>query len=173
MIFVTGGARSGKSGFAVDLAKQLGGRVTYVATCGPRDEEMKTRIEKHRKSRPEHWRTVEEETKVASALRNLGASCDVAVVDCLTLLVSNLLLGNSSDGQVAEEIEAIVQAAKNASFTTIVVSNEVGSGVVPETALGRKFRDIAGFANQVVAVNADEAYLMVSGIPVRLKESLK
>jgi adenosylcobinamide kinase/adenosylcobinamide-phosphate guanylyltransferase len=171
LIFITGGARSGKSRFAVELAKQLGGRVAFVATCVPRDEEMRVRVEKHKKGRPGDWKTVEEETNVACALRNLGDTCEIVIIDCLTLLVSNLLLKDSSGQQITEKIQAMVEAVRNASFVTIIVSNEVGSGIVPGTELGRNFRDIAGLANQTIARCADKVYLMVSGIPVKIKES--
>ncbi len=169
LIFITGGARSGKSNFAVELAGKRGGKVTFIATCAPRDAEMKARIKEHKKSRPRNWQTVEEETEVASVLKDVGNKCEVVIVDCLTLLLSNLLLADSNDRQIEKGVRQIASVSSKVGCTTIVVSNEVGSGIVPENQLGRRFRDIAGFANQVVARCADEVYLMVSGVPMKVK----
>ena len=169
LILITGGARSGKSSFAVETAKRLGGKVAFVATCEPRDDEMGARVREHAKKRPPEWSTVVEERDVAFVLRELEGDCNVAVVDCITLLVSNLLLAGKSDEEVIREVRAIADAAGRAGFTTIVVSNEVGSGVVPENRLGRRFRDVAGTANQVVAGRADEVFLTVSGLPLKIK----
>ncbi len=170
LIFITGGARSGKSRFAVTLAKQFTEKVAFVATCATRDEEMRLRIEKHRKSRPTGWETIEKERDVAAILQNIGDAFEVVIVDCITLLVSNLLLTSSMEQEILEEMQIIAEASKRASFTTIVVSNEVGSGIVPNTEIGRKFKDIAGLANQTLARHADEVYLIVSGMPLKIKE---
>jgi adenosylcobinamide kinase/adenosylcobinamide-phosphate guanylyltransferase len=169
LILVTGGARSGKSRFAVDLAKRLGKRVTFIATCLPKDEEMKSRVEEHKKNRPRHWKTIEEETAVALILKSASEECEVVIVDCLTLLISNFLLAGKSEREITLQVKAIATAALKSPLTTIVVSNEVGSGIVPDNQLGRRFRDIAGLANQIVAGSASEVYLLVSGVPVKVK----
>jgi len=173
LTFITGGARSGKSSFAVDMAVRLGEQVAFVATCLPRDEEMRLRIERHRKNRPAGWKTIEREKNVAAILQDLGNAFEVVIVDCITLLVSNLLLASSTEQEILEAARAIAEVSKKASFTTIVVSNEVGCGIVPDSGLGRRFSDIAGTANQVLAKQADEVYLMVSGIPVKIKEKAR
>ena len=170
LIFITGGARSGKSRHAVELAKQSAGQVSFVATCLPKDDEMKARVEKHRESRPADWQTIEQEMEVAPAIKKLSEDRSAVIVDCITMLVSNLLLAGKTEEQILTEIQAIAESLRALKATTIVVSNEVGSGIVPDSELGRNFRDVAGKANQVLAEDADEAYLMVSGIPVRIKE---
>ena len=169
LILITGGARSGKSRFAVDLAKRLGERVAFIATCVPRDEEMRKRVEEHKKNRPDSWKTIEEETDVASVLQSLPEDCEVAIVDCLTLLVSNLLLTGESEQEISRQVREIAASTLKLHLTAIVVSNEVGAGIVPENQLGRRFRDIAGLANQILARGAAEVYLLVSGIPLKIK----
>jgi adenosylcobinamide kinase/adenosylcobinamide-phosphate guanylyltransferase len=169
LILVTGGARSGKSRFAVDLAKRLGERVAFIATCVPRDEEMRKRVEEHKKNRPDSWKTIEEETDVTSVLQSLPEDCEVAIVDCLTLLVSNLLLTGESEQEISRQVREIAASTLKSHLTAIVVSNEVGSGIVPDSEIGRRFRDIAGLANQILARGAAEVYLLVSGIPLKIK----
>ncbi|MFH1421582.1 MAG: bifunctional adenosylcobinamide kinase/adenosylcobinamide-phosphate guanylyltransferase [Planctomycetota bacterium] len=168
-IFLTGGVRSGKSRFAVNMAKKISGDVTFIATCIPKDKEMKVRVEKHKKDRPAAWKTVEEEKDIASVLQSLGGKDAVAIVDCLTLLISNLLISGSSEREIINKIKEIVEATKQSTHTVIIVSNEVGCGIVPDSELGRKFRDITGSANQLVAAGASEVYFTVSGIPIKIK----
>jgi len=170
LVFVTGGSRSGKSRYAVERAEAAGKKVLFVATMIPHDDEMKERVERHRRDRPGHWDVVERETGAAWALAEAkDKGYTAAVVDCLTLLVSNILLAGGNEESALMEARELVAAAKMVPFTTFVVTNEVGSGVVPTSDLGRAFRDVAGFVNQEVARGADEAYLMVSGLPVSLK----
>lgn len=170
LVFVTGGSRSGKSRFAVERAKADGGKVLFVATMVPRDDEMKSRVARHRADRPADWDTVERETGVAWALmESRDKGYKAAVVDCLTLLVSNILLAGGDEETALQEARELLEAAKRVPFTVYVVTNEVGSGVVPTSDLGRRFRDVAGTVNQEVARGADEAYLMASGLPVALK----
>jgi adenosylcobinamide kinase/adenosylcobinamide-phosphate guanylyltransferase len=168
-IVVTGGTKSGKSGFAVKLAHTLGNKVVFLATCIPRDEEMKKRVALHQKSRPPHWKTFEEEGNVVSVLKEIKNSCQVVIIDCLTLFISNLLLLGKSDKEIRDEVEKTAREALIAPYNVIMVTNEVGGGLVPENELGRRFRDIAGEANQIVAGYAQEVYLMVSGIPIKIK----
>jgi adenosylcobinamide kinase/adenosylcobinamide-phosphate guanylyltransferase len=171
LIFITGGARSGKSRFAVNLAKQLASRVTFVATAIPKDEEMRERIRRHQNDRPGHWRIVEEGKDLPLVLSQLDASCELVVIDCLSFLISNLLLDNTEEENIIKQVREIAGKVLHLRPTFIVVSNEVGYGVVPPTRLGRSFRDVCGRANQIMAEQAQEVYLMISGIPMRIKRN--
>jgi adenosylcobinamide kinase/adenosylcobinamide-phosphate guanylyltransferase len=170
LIFVTGGARSGKSRYAVERAKRCGGKAAFVATCVPRDDEMRSRVEAHKSSRPADWTTLETETGLAALLRGLQGPYDAVIVDCLTLFVSNLLLAGRGESQITKEIQAVLDAVRVLPATVLMVSNEVGSGIVPDNELARRFRDAAGTANQMTAQQADEVIFMVSGIPLTVKK---
>ncbi|WP_380873234.1 adenosylcobinamide kinase/adenosylcobinamide phosphate guanyltransferase [Sphingomonas sp. DBB INV C78] len=163
-ILILGGARSGKSRFAQTIAEAESGPLTYVATAEARDTEMAQRIARHRADRGPRWTTVEAPHDLPQHI----AQHDVGtmVVDCLTLWLSNRLL---ADADMESEIDALVTAIGKARGSLILVSNEVGSGIVPESALGRIFRDHAGRANQVVAAAADRVALVVAGLPLWLK----
>ena len=173
LIFITGGVRSGKSSYAVELAQQLSHDVAFLATASSGDEEMKQRIKHHQKNRPSHWITIEEQRDVAYQLKKINAPRQVVIVDCLTLLISNLLdsfsLDSFSDEEILHQIKKITRDAKMFNLTTIVISNEVGWGIVPVHPLGRRFRDLSGQASQILAHYANEVYLMVSGIPLKIK----
>ena len=169
LIFITGGARSGKSSYALELAAKKWKNVVFIATCVPQDGEMRERVKLHISSRPKHWKTVEEPLKTHLALAKLPAKTDTVILDCLTLLVSNLLLSGKSEGSILLEIKKTINAAKKRRFVTVLISNEVGMGIVPENALGRLFRDVAGKVNQLVAKASDEAYIMVAGYPLPIK----
>jgi len=198
LILVLGGARSGKSDFAQRLAARLGGdRVLFVATAEAADREMARRIAAHRRARPAAWRTVEAPRAAGEALRRHLGDCRAVVVDCLTLLVSNVLLAAAgvprepeapgrahgagaaiteevaaaAEAAAREEVEALVAASREAGVPVIVVSNEVGWGLVPSTPLARLYRDLLGRANQVVAAHAGTVYLLVAGIPLVVKGS--
>ena len=178
LILILGGARSGKSAEAVRMARGRGnGQVLYVATAEPGDDEMRLRIEKHRAERPAGWHTLEAPHNVGQAIIQKSDGYTTIIVDCITLLVSNLMVDRSDpyaeavQKSVVGEIAAIAQAAKempNAS-QMIVVSNEVGTGLAPLTPLGRAFRDLVGQANQTLAAAADRAVLMVAGLALLLK----
>ena len=168
LIFVTGGARSGKSNYALSIAKKHK-RVAFIATCQPLDQEMAKRIKLHRQSRPENWQTFEEPQKVALMLNKMDGNFDCVLIDCFTLLVSNLLLAKFTESKIFGEIQSILTNIKKKKATTIIVSNEVGLGLVPNTRLGRDFRDIAGKVNQLVAEKANEVFFTVSGIPLKIK----
>jgi adenosylcobinamide kinase/adenosylcobinamide-phosphate guanylyltransferase len=171
LIFITGGARSGKSSLAVQLAKKLGGEVAFIATARAGDEEMAQRILIHRESRPKEWTTIEEPVNIASAI-DAARGHNVAIIDCLTLLLSNLMFENRDLNEadaILGKIRALVEAAGSFEGTVLVVSNEVGMGIVPENELARKFRDLAGKANQIMAGAADEVYVCFAGIPVKIK----
>jgi adenosylcobinamide kinase/adenosylcobinamide-phosphate guanylyltransferase len=168
VVFVIGGARSGKSAFALGKASEISGSKAFIATAQAHDAEMEERIDKHRKERSSEWQTYEEPIHLAQAVRAVSRIHDVAVIDCLTLWVSNLLCGETNAKQAEVDfIEALRSMDTETCF--IVVSNEVGMGIVPENELARRFRDMAGTLNQRVAKVADEVYLVAAGIPVKIK----
>ena len=168
LTLITGGARSGKSRHAVRLAKVAAGGagVAFVATCVPQDDEMRERVKKHKKARPPGWLTLEEPERPSEAVKR--ADAEVVIVDCITLLVSNLLLAGKED-KVMQEVSALAAAASEVGRAAFVVTNEVGCGIVPADALTRRFRDLCGEANQLLAERADEVVMMVCGLPLRLK----
>lgn len=176
LVLITGGARSGKSAFAEQLAMQ-GQRVLFVATAEALDEDMTQRIAAHRANRPTDWDTLEEPrslaTAIPAALRDPRADYDTIVVDCLTMWVSNLLLRCEDDAAVEAEIIAAAQNLLDVCDETrarwIIVTNEVGLGIVPSSSLGRAFRDALGRVNSLVASRADKVYLMAAGLALELK----
>ncbi len=183
---ILGGARSGKSTWAERLAARSGRSVIYLATATAGDDEMAGRIAAHRRARPASWRTVEAPDQLARALRAHARSGEVVLVDCLTLWVSNAILGRTADGAQAEAVTAdewalieadLVTATKDFLDTAraldsslILVSNEVGMGLVPPFPLGRRFRDSLGRINQLVASQADSVVLMIAGLPVDVRQ---
>jgi adenosylcobinamide kinase / adenosylcobinamide-phosphate guanylyltransferase len=167
-LFVLGGARSGKSRFAVDSHRRRA-RVTFVATAQAGDADMAARIARHRAERPAHWRTVEEPYDVVPRLRGCGADADGIVVDCLTLWVSNLMLRGDADEWVVKQVDELAALLPLGAADVTLVSNEVGEGIHPATAEGRRFRDLLGTVNQRVAAAADRVVLMVAGIPLVVK----
>jgi adenosylcobinamide kinase/adenosylcobinamide-phosphate guanylyltransferase len=167
--FITGGARSGKSAFAEKLAHALKGTRAYIATAQAFDAEMAAKIEKHRNDRGATWDTYEEPLAVAELLGKLSTRYDVALIDCLTLWLSNVMAHTDGAGDVQSRAEELVDAVRDFKGSCIVVSNEVGLGIVPDNPLARKFRDSAGMLNQKMAQAADEVYFTVSGIPVKIK----
>jgi adenosylcobinamide kinase / adenosylcobinamide-phosphate guanylyltransferase len=172
LLLVTGGSRSGKSGFALSLASEREGPRTFIATAQAFDEEMRQRIAAHRASRPADWALVEEPLRVPEALAAALPAARTIILDCVTIWMSNLLLADERfDEKAAEDraAELVSCVGRFPDAAVIVVTNEVGSGVVPDTVLGRRFRDCAGRANQTIAKAADTAYVMVSGIPLRIK----
>lgn len=169
IIFISGGARSGKSNMAIELAKQNGRRAAFVATCQPLDKEMRRRIELHKKSRPGHWQTFEEPLELPALMKRIGAKFDVIIIDCLTLLVSNLFLSGIKAEGIEKNISRLCGAIKKIRASAIIISNEVGMGIVPDNALSREFRDIAGRVNQIVAEESDAVFAMFSGIPLKIK----
>ena len=170
LILVLGGARAGKSMFALRLAKERAGEegsVTFIATAQALDEEMAQRIARHREERPAHWSTIEEPYQIDEALIP-ALDSSVVLIDCITLFVSNWLL-RSEEHKLQAISENFLANIRSQSKTVICVSNEVGLGLVPETPLGRTFRDMLGRVNQQFAEAADEVYLLVAGLPLRLK----
>ncbi len=168
--FILGGARSGKSSYAVKLAENhKKKKVAFIATCEPRDDEMKERVNMHRKSRPAAWDTFVRTEDIAGLLENFRSKYDVIIIDCLTLLVSNYMVARRRMEYIAHEIDVLLKALKKTKSKTVIVSNEAGLGIVPENKMARDFRDIAGRVNQMVAKNSNRVFFMVSGIPWRLK----
>jgi adenosylcobinamide kinase/adenosylcobinamide-phosphate guanylyltransferase len=170
-VLVLGGVRAGKGAYAVARARAVGGRVVFVATAEAGDPEMAARIARHRAERPRDWSTVETPTALASTLATLATQTDVVVVDCLNLWVSNLLheRPDLSDADLSAETDQLENTIRAARHALILVSNEVGWGIHPETALGRRFRDALGLVNQAAARAADEVVLMVAGCPMVVK----
>ena len=171
-IFLLGGVRSGKSRFAQELAEKLGHKILFIATGEALDKEMQARIDEHKKARPGHWRTLEVPTGIGQQLEEIG-DADVVLIDCLTLLVANLLgdelNSRQAEEKVMDEIHLMLAGMDRLDASFIIVSNEVGMGLVPENELGRIYRDILGKTNQLVARHADEVYFMVAGMPVKIK----
>ncbi|GAC1394835.1 MAG: bifunctional adenosylcobinamide kinase/adenosylcobinamide-phosphate guanylyltransferase [Polyangiales bacterium] len=171
-VLVGGGARSGKSAFALELAMRRGTRRAFVATAEPFDDEMRERIARHAAERGARFETLEAPRALEATLARLAAErreLDVVVVDCLTLWLSNLLLDALTQEAIERRVEALVAALSAAPFETIVVTNEVGMGLVPETPLGRVFRDVAGRAHQRLARRANEVFFAVLGTVLRLR----
>ncbi|KLU58824.1 bifunctional adenosylcobalamin biosynthesis protein CobU [Peptococcaceae bacterium CEB3] len=190
LILVTGGARSGKSRLAEDLAVQAGLPVTYLATAQIRDEEMARRVAKHRSARPTHWSLIEEPYEPARALRSLAEAREsVVLMDCVTLWLSNLLLrlwpgeeviGRDTlppnfqaraEAEILPKVEELAGIARELPAGFICVTNEVGQGIVPDQPLSRLYRDLAGQSNQILAQAADGVYLVVAGYPLEIKRS--
>ena len=167
MILVGGGSRSGKSNHALGLARRRGGRLAFIATAEARDEEMRERIAIHRTERSTEFVTIEEPIELADALESHAQSFDAIVIDCLTLWLSNLLADARRD--VVAETGRLLRVAAAQDALIVLVTNEVGCGIVPENALARRFRDLAGRINQEAAVTASEVYWMVFGCPLRVK----
>jgi adenosylcobinamide kinase/adenosylcobinamide-phosphate guanylyltransferase len=172
ILLVLGGARSGKSAFAVDLARGYK-RVTYLATARMLDEEMAERVKRHRRLRPTSWQTIESPVQADKEILKLEGSTDLVLLDCLTLYVTNLLLDEqeqeAKESYILEEVERLCRISREASFDVIMVSNEVGLGIIPAEPLGRQFMDIAGLVNQHVAREAEAVYFLVAGIAKRMK----
>ncbi|MEW6697842.1 MAG: bifunctional adenosylcobinamide kinase/adenosylcobinamide-phosphate guanylyltransferase [Bacillota bacterium] len=179
LILVLGGSRSGKSQFAERLAATLGNKVLYLATAAVYDEEMARRVQIHRQRRPAQWDSREETLNVIQAVEESAGRCDALILDCLTLWLTNLLLDDTlprphtpwpdKEKYMLGLVSQLANACKNTSPSVIVVSNEVGLGLVPEYPLGRAFRDVAGAANQIMAQWADEVYFVAAGLPMALK----
>lgn len=170
LTFVTGGARSGKSAHALRLAARAGAQVVLIATAEPRDEEMRKRIEAHRRERPAGWRTVEEPVDLAGALSAL-AGHEFAIVDCLSLWVSNLLEAGRAAASIELLAEESAALAAGRAGGCVAVSNEVGMGIVPTNDLARAYRDLLGRVNAIWADAADDAVLAVAGRVLRLERA--
>jgi adenosylcobinamide kinase/adenosylcobinamide-phosphate guanylyltransferase len=168
-IFISGGVRSGKSRLAERLAEDIGQPLCYIATGEARDGEMAERIASHRQRRGSAWQTVEEPLLLLEAIREANGCCRAILVDCITLWITNLLFHHDAVEPALAEVKALAELLPALQTPLVLVSNEVGMGIVPENALARSFRDLAGQANQILAEAADEVYVTISGIPLKLK----
>jgi adenosylcobinamide kinase/adenosylcobinamide-phosphate guanylyltransferase len=168
LVLVGGGVRSGKSALSLRLAAQLGARRAFVATAHAGDDEMRARIERHRRERAGAFDSVEAPLELAGALESL-TGYDAVVVDCVTHWLTNLLLAEHATEAILRRVEVVVEVLRTAAFHTVLVTNEVGMSIHPETALGRAFVEVAGFANQRFARASDDVYFSVMGavLPVR------
>ena len=175
LTLILGGARSGKSSYALKLAEAYDD-VLFVATAQAYDDEMRQRIERHKAERPFHWQSLEAPTQIGEAILQTKLKPELVLVDCLTLLASNIVLqlGDDVDVVAAEtavlaEVESLIQTHQQIGADTIVISNEVGLGIVPAYSLGRTYHDTLGRANQYLAAQADEVLFMVAGLPTKVK----
>ena len=170
IVFVIGGCRSGKSTYALRTAERIPAeKKIFIATCVPQDDEMKQRVAKHQMARNQNWITVEEPLHLPEVILQNSSKADVILVDCLTLWLSNLLMETNNEAKLEGKISQLVDALKNATCPVILISNEVGTGIVPENKLARQYRDVTGQANQAVAQCANKVVWMVAGIPVTVK----
>lgn len=168
-VLVLGGARSGKTGFAERLALRSGTRPAYLATAQALDAEMRDRVESHKQQRAQVFATIEEPIRLSAAIAEAARSHDAILVDCLTLWITNLIVANQNVAAAVDELLATL--AETTSARVILVSNEVGLGIVPDNAMARMFRDLAGSAHQRIAEICDDAYFVVAGLPMVLKGS--
>lgn len=166
-VLVLGGARSGKTAFSEQLAMRSGSKPAYLATAEALDAEMRDRVASHKASRGSQFATIEEPLDLSDALLRASLNHDVILVDCLTLWITNLLMANEDVAKAVSELSATLVQLKAAKV--ILVSNEVGLGIVPDNAMARTFRDLAGAAHQRLAEICDDAYFVVAGLPITLK----
>lgn len=170
-VLIIGGCRSGKSRYALEAAAQVIGQARiFIATLVPQDPEMEERIRRHQKERSPNWKTIETPIHLPEAINEHSRQASVIVVDCLTIWLSNLLMETDDSETINLQIQKLTQTLEATQCPVYLVSNEVGTGIVPENRLARLFRDLAGFANQCVAACSDRVVWMVAGIPVTVKE---
>jgi len=183
IVLITGGARSGKSAYAEKLAKKAKGGVLYIATSIPFDDEMKDRVRKHKERRPGNWYTFEGYKDLKQVFYDEKLHFDTILLDCVTIMVTNLMLERSGDNfddlnnrdidkmesEILQEVVDFLNEAEKSLKTIILVTNEIGSGIVPEYKMSRVFRDIAGRVNQYIASRAQEVHMVVCGIPIKIK----
>jgi len=167
---VLGGCKSGKSRYALGLADQYENRRLFLATCVPHDEEMKRRVALHQQERSDTWRTIEVPLDLSESIAAHGNEGNVLLVDCLTLWITNLLMTSEDETHVQQQVDRLADVLELVSCPVVLVSNEVGEGIVPENRLARLFRDIAGITNQKIAAVSNRVVWMVAGIPVTIKE---
>ncbi len=166
-LLVLGGARSGKSSWAESVVGRFQPPYVYVATAQALDEEMKLRIELHRERRKELWETIESPLELSSVLEELNGGHKPVLVDCITLWLSNMLCSEST--QTERSVDRLCETIGSVDYPLVIVSNETGGGIVPENPLARRFRDLSGFTNQKLAAVCASVYLLVAGLPMRIK----
>ncbi|WP_419749820.1 bifunctional adenosylcobinamide kinase/adenosylcobinamide-phosphate guanylyltransferase [Terrisporobacter petrolearius] len=182
IILVTGGARSGKSSFAESLCIKQKNKTAYIATSVAFDDEMKNRVKKHQESRPKNWKTYEIYKDIYSIVEELNKNHDTVIMDCVTLMVNNLMFThgievdeatseelNELENYIREQITKLLEAVKKTNLYFVIVTNEIGMGIVPENKLSRIYGDFVGRANQLIASYSNEVYFVVSGIPMKVK----
>ena len=180
IILLLGGARSGKSHYAQQYALQNGEKILFVATATAGDEDIRLRIAKHKKDRPSNWRTLEATTEIGTQIEAHAGDAELIIIDCITMLVNNIfsryddkqfdtIEETALEKAVVAEIEQLQKCFKKLDASFLIISNEVGLGLVPDNRMGRLYRDILGRANQMLAQTADEVFLLVAGIPLRIK----
>jgi adenosylcobinamide kinase/adenosylcobinamide-phosphate guanylyltransferase len=167
-IFVLGGARSGKSAYALELADLSSQSRVFIATAEPRDDEMRVRIDKHKAARGSGWTTVEEPTGIIEAVAK-NKEAELILIDCVTLWISNLMERKLTDAEILKEVSWLLTAIKEVKGSVIIVSNELGHSLISDNPLGRRFVDLTGSANQLIAGGVDEVYFLTAGLPARLK----
>ena len=172
IIFITGGARSGKSFFAQEFSRKFPGPKAYLATAQALDEEMAERILRHQGNRSADWQTLEEPLKVPECLEGHGDYFSLILLDCLTLWISNLMMAGWDEPKILEEADRLLIVCQRVKCSLVIVGNEVGMGIVPDNPPARLFRDLSGLIQQKVARAADEVFFMVSGLPQKLKGTL-
>lgn len=168
--FVLGGARSGKSRYAVEQARQGGGSVAFLATARALDGDMSARIARHQAERPAAWTTLEEPVDVVAACRRAASRHALVIVDCATIWVANRMERGEDDTTLLAAADDLAKLMRERALSLIIVSNEVGEGVHPPTEVGRRFRDLLGFVNQRLAAAADRVILMIAGLPLTVKD---
>lgn len=170
--FVIGGCRSGKSGHALRLGESFPGRrKLFVATCVPQDDEMRQRVLRHQLDRGPQWSPLEVPLELTQSIVQNGPDADLMLIDCLTLWVSNMMLVHEEQKPIDDRIQELCTVLQDPPCPLILVSNEVGAGIVPENSLARRFRDIVGWTNQQVAAACRQVIWMVAGLPVSIKPS--
>ncbi|MCC3864290.1 bifunctional adenosylcobinamide kinase/adenosylcobinamide-phosphate guanylyltransferase [Terrisporobacter petrolearius] len=182
IILVTGGARSGKSSFAESLCIKQNNKTAYIATSVAFDDEMKNRVKKHQENRPRSWKTYEIYKDIYSIVEELNKNHDTVIMDCVTLMVNNLMFThgievdeatseelNELENYIREQITKLLEAVKKTNLYFVIVTNEIGMGIVPENKLSRIYGDFVGRANQLIASYSNEVYFVVSGIPMKVK----
>ncbi|WP_434793840.1 Bifunctional adenosylcobalamin biosynthesis protein CobU [Terrisporobacter petrolearius] len=182
IILVTGGARSGKSSFAESLCIKQNNKTAYIATSVAFDDEMKNRVKKHQESRPKNWKTYEIYKDIYSIVEELNKNHDTVIMDCVTLMMNNLMFThgievdeatseelNELENYIREQITKLLEAVKKTNLYFVIVTNEIGMGIVPENKLSRIYGDFVGRANQLIASYSNEVYFVVSGIPMKVK----
>lgn len=182
IIFVTGGAKSGKSAFAESLCIEKNDKTGYIATSIPFDDEMKEKVRLHKERRPSEWKTYEIYRDIFKKIEIISKDCNIVMLDCITLMINNLMFDYNLNPQelsnkelekmekfIFEQFEKLLEEIKKTDLYFVFVTNEIGMGVVPENKLSRIYSNIAGKINQYVASKSDEVYLVISGIPVKIK----
>ncbi len=179
---ITGGARSGKSTFGEKLLKESDGIKGYIATAIPFDDGMKDRIKKHIERRPSNWKTYERPLKISNSIKLISEECDIVILDCITVFLSNIMFEKNYNWEkisrekideieknIIDEIKKIINNAKLYELNMIIITNEIGSGIVPDNKLSRIYRDIAGRVNQLLSTLSNDVYVTISGLPLKLK----